>query len=295
MNIIISGLNGFVGKNLYIYLYKNNKISRYDFNSDNNDLTNIDVMIHLAGKAHDTSNRNQKDYYKINTELTKNIYEKFANSNINTFIMLSSVKAVADEVDTIFDESYLPNPKSFYGKSKLLAEQFICNYKLNDKKRFFILRSCMIHGPNNKGNLNSLYNFVKIGLPWPLGSFENNRSYCSIENLCFIINEIIYNKSIQSGIYNIADDKPLSTNEIVTNIGISLNKKIKILKIPKYIVKYFILLCDKLNIVTVNDIYSKLTSNFVVNNNKIKNAINKELPISSIEGLNYTLKSFKKI
>ena len=41
----------------------------------------------------------------------------------------------------------------------------------------------MIHGPGNKGNLNLLYSLVSKGLPWPLGSFENKRSYCSIDNL----------------------------------------------------------------------------------------------------------------
>ena len=64
-------------------------------------------------------------------------------------------------------------------------------------------------------NLNILYKFVSKGFPWPLASFSNSRSYCSIENLLFVINEIINNKHIPSGIYNVADDKPLSTNRII--------------------------------------------------------------------------------
>jgi nucleoside-diphosphate-sugar epimerase len=295
MNIIISGLNGFVGKNLNSYLRKNNKISYYDFKKTDNDLTNIDVMIHLAGKAHDTTKGNQNEYNSINTDLTKIIYDKFVNSKINTFIMLSSIKAVADEEDVIIDELYLPRPKSYYGKSKLLAEQFILNYTLAVDKRFFILRPCMIHGPNNKGNLNSLYNYLQLGIPWPLGSFDNKRSYCSIENLCFIVNEIIYNKTIESGIYNIADDLPLSTNELVSNIGKSINKNIILLKIPIRVIKFFVIICEKLNIVLIKDIFYKLTTNLIVNNKKIKTAIKKDLPISSIEGLEITLNSFKNI
>ena len=52
----------------------------------------------------------------------------------------------------------------------------------------------MIHGPNNKGNLNLLYNLVSKRIPWILGSFQNKRSYCSIDNLLFIINELIKKK-----------------------------------------------------------------------------------------------------
>ena len=51
----------------------------------------------------------------------------------------------------------------------------------------------MVHGIGNKGNLNLLYNWVKI-FPWPLASYKNKRSYCSIENLIFIINELILQK-----------------------------------------------------------------------------------------------------
>ena len=52
-----------------------------------------------------------------------------------------------------------------------------------DGKKVYILRPCMIHGPGNKGNLNLLYGVVSKGMPWPLGAFENRRSFTSIGNL----------------------------------------------------------------------------------------------------------------
>ncbi|MGK4422647.1 hypothetical protein ACSLVQ_30785, partial [Klebsiella pneumoniae] len=70
-----------------------------------------------------------------------------------------------------------------YGKSKLLSEQFILSQDIPKGKRVYILRPCMIHGPNNKGNLNLLYEIVKKRIPWPLGMFKNKRSFCSIDNL----------------------------------------------------------------------------------------------------------------
>jgi len=76
----------------------------------------------------------------------------------------------------------------------------------------------MIHGPGNKGNLNLLYKLVQKGLPWPLGAFENKRSFTSIDNLTHIITQII-EKEIDPGIYQIADDEALSTNELIQLIA----------------------------------------------------------------------------
>ena len=59
----------------------------------------------------------------------------------------------------------------------------------------------MIHGPGNKGNLNLLYNVVKKGIPWPLGDFENRRSFTSIDNLCYVI-EGLLTKEVPTGIYH---------------------------------------------------------------------------------------------
>ncbi|MBV5342376.1 nucleoside-diphosphate-sugar epimerase, partial [bacterium] len=91
----------------------------------------------------------------------------------------------------------------------------------------YILRPCMIHGPGNKGNLNLLYNVVKRGIPYPLGAFENRRSFCSIDNLSFVINGLIENQ-VASGIYNVCDDETVSTNELIELISISLGKKSRI-------------------------------------------------------------------
>src|SRR5690606_25943192 len=89
----------------------------------------------------------------------------------------------------------------------------------------FIIRPCMIHGPGNKGNLNLLYKVVEKGVPWPLASFENRRSFLSIDNLCYLIEQILVKADLPSGVYNFADDEVVSTNELVAVIANSLGKK----------------------------------------------------------------------
>ena len=189
-SIFLTGGSGFVGSNLTKFLP-----SSYNFLIfDRNVIPELiqDVVIHLAGKAHDLKNvSSSDDYYIVNTELTKNVFDAFLNSNAKVFITLSSVKAAADDLENVLTEEHIPNPITHYGKSKLLAEEYILSQPIQDGKRVYILRPCMIHGPGNKGNLNLLYNIVSKGFPWPLGLFENSRSYLSIENLCFIIKELI--------------------------------------------------------------------------------------------------------
>ena len=289
--IFISGASGFVGTNLISYLNKNYTFVKY--NRSIQISISSDIVIHLAGKAHDLKKTTKSDeYYKVNTQLSKTIFDAFLNSDAKVFITLSSVKAVADEISDTLKEDCPPKPTTHYGKSKLLAEQYILSKEMPKGKRVIILRPCMIHGPGNKGNLNLLYKLVYKGIPWPLGAYKNERSFCSIDNLCFIIHELIENENIPSGVYNVADDDAVSTNELIKLISDSQGKKALIWNIPKFIINKISKFGDLLNLPLNTERLNKLTESYVVNNSKIKLAINKSLPISSRDGLKKTLKSF---
>jgi nucleoside-diphosphate-sugar epimerase len=289
--IYISGYSGFVGSNIIKYFGEEQFVK-----ANKNEISiseSISVIMHFAGKAHDFKNvTSSDDYYKVNFELTKKIFDAFLSSKAKVFITLSSVKAVADKVDGELTEEVIPNPITHYGKSKLLAEQYILSQEIPNEKQVYILRPCMIHGPGNKGNLNLLYSLVFKGLPWPLGLFENSRSYLSIENLCFIINELIEREDIPSGVYNVADDIPQSTNEIINLIAELKGKKASILKINTTIIKILARVGDFLNLPLNSDRLQKLTESYVVSNAKLKSVLVKPLPISSRDGLRATFKSF---
>jgi len=289
--IFLTGSSGFVGssfKNTFsksdIVIYKYNNFSELFFS---------EVVLHLAGKStylKETSNSDE--YYQVNTELTKIIFDAFLASDAKVFITLSSVKAVADEVPGVLTEEYIPDPITHYGKSKLLAEQYILSKEIPKGKRVYILRPCMIHGPGNKGNLNLLYKLVSKGIPWPLGVFENKRSFCSIGNLMFIIKELIEREDIASGVYNIADEEALSTNDVISILAESQNKKPNIWKVYKGLIQSLAKLGDVLRLPLTTERLQKLTESYVVSNQKIKTAIGKPLPVSSKEGLLKTFKSF---
>lgn len=314
MKILITGVHGFVGSNLVQALSKEHTLYgldiisptkegvKYTFSWDDlekeDGIPEVDAIIHLAGKAHDTKNKSAADvYFKVNTDLTKKIFDYFlAHDSIKKFVFFSTSKAAADKVDGVLTEDVVPTPVGPYGESKIAAEKYILSKMEEVKgksKDFYIFRPCMIHGPGNKGNLNLLYGFVKKGIPWPLGAFENRRTFTSIGNICFAVNGVL-TKDVESGIYNMGDDEALSTNELIEEICKSLGKKPHIWKLPKGLMNGFANVGGVLHLPINPERLRKLTENYVSSNAKIKKALGVEkMPVDAREGLRQTLLSFK--
>lgn len=296
IRVIITGKTGFVAQNLCRYF------STISFSTDlislrNSDWKNNlfgDAIIHLAGKAHDLKNvSGAAEYFEVNTHLTHKLFDSFLESEVKDFIYFSSVKAVADQVSETLYEDVCANPKNPYGQSKLKAEEYILSKQIPEGKRVFIIRPCMVHGPGNKGNLNLLYLFVKNRIPYPLAAFHNERSFLGIDNLNFMIKEILSNENIPSGIYNFADDEFLSTNELVKIISAVLNKRCLEIQIPKVIINKVGKVGDVIKLPLNSETIQKLTENYRVSNQKIKAAIGIEkLPYTAQQGLEKTIKSF---
>jgi nucleoside-diphosphate-sugar epimerase len=287
-----------VGTNLIQYLKESFNPTIFPITRDmflKNSYPKLDgTIIHLAGKAHDLKGASSNDEYQfINVELTKQLFNAFIESEANVFIFISSVKAAADKVDHILFEDAVPSPSTSYGISKLNAERYLLSIKLPPNKKLYILRPVMIHGPGNKGNLNLLYNLVKMGMPYPLGAYYNQRTYLSIENFCFIITEFIQQKNITSGIYNISDSNSFSTVELINIMSDVLNKKSKIWSIPKYIIITIAKFGDIIKLPLNTERLDKLTESYLVSNQKLLEAINKPLPIQGTTGLIKTIKSFQ--
>lgn len=310
MNILITGIHGFVGSNIVKALSKANTLYGLDIISpekngvkktfswndlDNGIIPDIDAIIHLAGKAHDTKNKSQSDvYFNVNTKLTQKIYDYYLTSSATKFIFFSSVKAAVDSVPgDILTEEVPTNPVGPYGESKVKAEEYIqTKWEAGDKKTY-ILRPCMIHGPGNKGNLNLLYGVVSKGIPWPLGRFDNKRSFTSVDNLCFVIRGLL-DKNIATGIYQMGDDEALSTNELIKVMCSAMGRKAKIWYLPKSLMRTLAKVGTWTHLPLNSERLRKLTENYVVSNSKIKRALGiDKMPVSASDGLVKTIKSFE--
>ncbi len=316
MKVLTTGIHGFVGSNLVASLKQDNTIYGLDIvapekdgvektfswaDLDNNAVPQVDAIIHLAGKAHDTKNKSAADvYFKVNTELTKKVFDYFSgHPEIKKFIFFSSVKAAVDKVPgDILTEEVTPCPVGPYGESKVKAEEYILDQLKAHPEKYtgrdiIILRPCMIHGPGNKGNLNLLYGVISKGIPWPLGAFENRRTFTSIDNLSFVIDRLL-KTDVESGIYNMADDAALSTNELIEVMCKAMGKKCHIWKVTKGLIKFGAKIGDVLHLPLNTFRLDKLTENYVVSNEKIKRALNIErMPVDARDGLVKTIRSFQ--
>ncbi|MEM9678882.1 MAG: NAD-dependent epimerase/dehydratase family protein [Bacteroidota bacterium] len=317
MNVLISGLSGFIGRNLHRFLSEHSKSIRvYGFVRNEVDckhllakptrcLTHvdsrildqfeIDVIIHLAGIAHDLSGKfSVEDYENVNFHLTKHLYQEFCVAKYTSkFVFISSVKALADDLkNDILTERTIPSPDTPYGKSKLKAEQYILSHP-HDKKSSYILRPSMVYGPENKGNLNTLHRFISKGYPYPFGAFENKRSFLSVNNLSFIILEILSGKVV-SGDYNCSDSLDLSSVDLVRFIAEALNKKVKVYRLNTSIVRLIAFLGSLMNLPFNKKVLHKLTGSYQVSSQKILDALGiEELPFKTKDELIKTIKSFE--
>lgn len=308
---LITGISGFIGSNLKDYL-KNQSSVRINGSSRNrekidhlkSEISNVysnkeifekrlsfDSYVHLSGKVYDIRDRkNEREYFEVNYEMTSKLFDYFVEDpEARNFIFLSTIHVLTENPKVVLDESYVPKPFTPYGKSKFKAEKYIQENCPADKN-YYILRPSMIHGPGNKGNLNLLYKLVSLGIPYPVGAYNNKRSFVSIENLCFIISEIIQ-RDIESGLYHVADDEPTYTHDLVKLIARSTGKRGKIWNINPTLLKTIAKIGNIIPFFINEHRLNKLTGDFIVSNKKIKKALEKPLPVSADEGLRRTLNS----
>ena len=254
MKILMTGSHGFVGKNLIEALSGEHEIIRWDVRSDE-ELPDCDAVIHLAGKAHDVRCKKEdgREYFVVNTELTKKMFDAFLQSKAKQFIFFSSIKA--KDNDTV------------YARSKKAAEDYILNTNCTNDTNKKVYR-----------------------WPWPLAAFENQRSYASMGNVSFVVKELL-ERDVESGVYNICDDEPVSTNDLIRLMCELLGHNAKMLRVPKGIVRFGAKIGDILHLPLNTERLGKLTGDYIVDNSEIKRALGiNEMPIQAMEGLEATIR-----
>ena len=111
----------------------------------------------------------------------------------------------------------------------------------------------------------------------------------------FVIQQLI-EKDIQPGIYQVADDEALSTNELIRLMAASRTKKARIWSLPEGLIRFIVRTGDLLHLPINSERLKKLTESYVVSNQKLKTALEIEkMPVTAKEGLKKTFESFQGI
>ncbi len=194
-------------------------------------LDGIDAVVHLAGRAHLAPDGNPSAYFAENCDGTSKLAQDAIASGVKRFVFLSSAKVLGDESGAMpLTEAALPRPSDPYAASKIAAEQALA--RLGDSMQVTILRPPLVYGPGVKANFHSLLAAIARGLPLPLASIRNRRSFLGVDNLAAAIVACLDSPNAAGRTFHVTDGPPLSTPDLVREIALALGKPSRMFAFP---------------------------------------------------------------
>jgi nucleoside-diphosphate-sugar epimerase len=232
--IIVTGSGGFIGQRFMEYNRGKFEVIPLSLRQEipaELDLQKANVVLHLAGKAHEMKQIDDKIYFDINFELTKKVADRALQQGVSLFIYMSSVKVYGDETADTLDEFSACNPTDAYGKSKLEAEKYLKSIE-SPSFKVAIIRPPMVYGPGVKGNMIRLLQLAEKNYPLPFAGIDNKRSMVFVDNLVELINHLMLKNA--NGTFMAGDMRAVSTAKLVTMMRELMNKPANLIKLPAF-------------------------------------------------------------
>jgi len=285
--ILIAGANSFVGKNYQ--RYSNNEaieeVSLLEQEPEAINYKGYDTILHLVAIVHQTKTIPESDYFHVNKELAVRTAKAAKEAGVRQFVFLSTVKVYGsfNPEKGVWNEESVCEPEDAYGKSKYAAEQAL--KKLEDEHfTVSVIRTPLVYGQDVRANMLSLIKLVEKFPVLPLGKIKNKRSFTSAQNLVAFIDRIIEKKA--SGVFIAKDEKDLSTTELVTLLSNYLDKKVRLIPIPKFLIALSKKVYPK--------IFDRLYGSLFMDNKKTLKQLDFMPTLSVEEGLKKMIDAYKQ-
>jgi nucleoside-diphosphate-sugar epimerase len=307
--ILLTGANGFLGSSLAERIQTNVRcIVRHNINPSiasynlyrvdslsaltdwSGALNEIDIVIHLAGRAHvldEGSGNTIDEYIRINTEATLHLANQAALRGVKRFIFLSSIGVNGDNSVQPFSEKDTPTPKSPYAISKLKAEEGLWEISRKTGLEIVIIRPPLVYAPNAPGNFGRLVSAVRSGMPLPFGAINNKRSLISINNLLDFIMLCVYHPKAANETFVISDGSDISTSNLLRLVARAMNKRVCLIPIPPLFLFVGGILVGKKNRI------KKLLDNLQVDPSKAQNLLGWKPRLSTSDQILEMAEEFK--
>ena len=248
-------------------------------------LEGIDVVVHLAGRAHilqDEAANPLAVYRRINVEGSRRLVEQAIKAGIKRFVFLSSIK-VNGESSRPYREKDVPAPNDPYGISKLEAEVTLREMVSAASMELVILRPPLVYGPGVKGNFLKLLRLCELGLPLPLSGIHNQRSLIGVDNLASAICCCLTHPKAAGEIFLVSDGEDISTAELIIKISEKMGKRIYMLPVPPVLLGFVLKLFGRM------DLARRILSSLTLSNTHIHDTLHWRPPNSLDAGLSKTV------
>lgn len=201
-------------------------------------LVGADAIIHSAGIAHiplDAKRTSQQRLRQVNVAGVRTLARAAAACGLQQLVFLSSIKAAGEwsAPGMPLRESDTPRPEDCYGLAKLAAERHLARLaRQHPQLRITSLRPPLIYGPGVKANFAALLKLAQSGLPLPLASLANERSFLYVGNLADAITTLLASPDKAGGLFHLSDGPPVSTPALIRNIASAAGKPARLVPVP---------------------------------------------------------------
>jgi nucleoside-diphosphate-sugar epimerase len=312
--VLITGINGFVGKALGVELVANgfnvngavrslasidfpDGISQFavkDIDSTTNwqkVLEGVDVVIHLAARVHmmnDAASSALEECRRVNVEGTLNLAHQAEQAGVRRFIFISSIKVNGEgtRLGQAYTEADRPAPVDPYGISKREAEDLLRQLASERSMEVVIIRPPLVYGPGVKANFQSMMHWLDKPIPLPLGALHNQRSLVALNNLIDLIITCIHHPAAANQTFLVSDGEDVSTTQLLQRMAKALGKKAWLVPVPERVLMLGASLFGK------QAIAQRLCGSLQVGIAKASNLLGWAPPVSMDDALNKTAQHF---
>ena len=253
--VLVTGANGFIGKQLCEYLVLTNHHVRAAVRKASGKppgldtievadigpqtdwqkaLSGVDAVVHLVSPSLQATAKSLVEYRRVNVLASENLARQAAMAGVKRLVFLSTIKVNGETTkERPFSSDVPPQPVSAYGQSKWEAECALTHVASETGLEVVIIRPPLVYGPGVRGNFLQLLRWVDSGVPMPFAWLPNSRSLVSLYNLCDLIQLSINHPAAVGGTFLVSDGDDVTLQMLASQLAKVMEKPSRVWPFPE--------------------------------------------------------------